>query len=420
MSDFFQRVIAQSPAGRHHPFFGPPSTGPATAPPDSALSVSQLSPPQQPPATPPSTSTDGHHNFCFSPTSLSQPVSVALPRYTVATADAAGAAFLGSPAAASAGFPGSGPAAGRVDSALSPEAALQARVIQLELALVASQRRESELAASLAERNAALDHLQGIVNELRLQLVLAPVVGRPLAPPREGSARSTSPASTARRRLSHSLASDAAVGLALDGTSSDLQAEGYRSCCGLAASHEHPTGRSTRAVAALRAIRPATSSSAGGSFATPSASDFHAGSFSGSLQPQATMPPLTSPRPATSPAPLVTSAASRVGGGGVAGSNGGSPAPTPTPPAGRSPAYSWASRSPGRGLPRPLLGRTQAVSSTGAGANAMASSVGPTPPTAQHDRVPAPDTCEADLLALGRSLKRLRVEMENDVDSPVF
>lgn len=47
------------------------------------------------------------------------------------------------------------------------------RVRSAEMQLAASQRREEELAALVAERNTALDFLQGHVNELRLQLALA-------------------------------------------------------------------------------------------------------------------------------------------------------------------------------------------------------------------------------------------------------
>ena len=46
------------------------------------------------------------------------------------------------------------------------------RVRTLEMNLAASQRREVELASLVAERSAAVDHLQGHLNELRLQVAL--------------------------------------------------------------------------------------------------------------------------------------------------------------------------------------------------------------------------------------------------------
>ena len=47
------------------------------------------------------------------------------------------------------------------------------RVRTLEIQLAAAKRREDEMAALVAERNCALDHMQGHVNDLRLQLALS-------------------------------------------------------------------------------------------------------------------------------------------------------------------------------------------------------------------------------------------------------
>lgn len=129
------------------------------------------------------------------------------------------------------------------------------RVRTLEIQLAAAKRREDEMAAFVAERNCALDHMQGHVNELRLQLVLAGAgvsfktttsSSSPIFASANTQNSSSSPLSS-QMDPKH-VSEDSGCGVLIQhGVADDEKSAAlYQEMCGLCVSGEHAVGNAGR------------------------------------------------------------------------------------------------------------------------------------------------------------------------------